>query len=243
MFGPGIGDGSPRTGAGRASAWDGRAGQAKPSREGPTLGVRAGRRMLQRHDKRHGPETARAKWNCRDRPAWTTVGAFTSHQGRGMRTRFTLLSASLVATMVLVACSGSGAPTAGSDASSPPSTGGLAVEGAWARPAAAGAETAAYFTVRSESGQPDSLLEASSPDAAVVELHEVTADPSGMMGMHPIDRLDIPGDGAAVELKPGGFHLMVMDLSKELTVGGTLELHLVFAHAGTITVQAEIRQN
>jgi hypothetical protein len=94
--------------------------------------------------------------------------------------------------------------------------------GAWARPAAAGAETAAYFTIRGEAGQPDSLLEASSPDAAAVELHEVTADASGMMGMHPIDRLDIPGGGQTVELKPGGFHLMVMGLSKELAVGGTL---------------------
>jgi len=159
-----------------------------------------------------------------------------------MRTRFTLLSASLVVAMVLVACSGSGAATAGSDASSQPSTGGLAVEGAWARPAAAGAETAAYFTIRGEAGQPDLLLEASSPDAAVVELHEVTADASGMTGMHPIDRLDIPGGGETVELKPGGFHLMVMGLSKELAVGGTLELHLVFAHAGTVIVQAEIKQ-
>ena len=82
---------------------------------------------------------------------------------------------------------------------------------------------------------------ASSPIAAKVELHEVSTDATGMTGMQPIDHLDIHAD-ETVQLKPGSFHLMVMGLTKELTVGDTIELELVFENAGKITVKAEVRQ-
>lgn len=143
-----------------------------------------------------------------------------------MRSRFLLLSASFVAAIALVACSGPAAP---------------AIEGAWARPAAAGAETAAYLTIKGVAGEADALMSASSPDAATVELHEATMDASGMMAMHPIDHLDIHA-GETVELKPGGFHIMIMGLTRELAVGDKLELDLVFEHAGKVVVQAEVRQ-
>jgi hypothetical protein len=112
---------------------------------------------------------------------------------------------------------------------------------AWARPGAAGAETAAYLKITSAPGKADALMSASSPIAAKVEVHEVSTDAEGMTGMHPIDHLDIHAD-ETVELKPGGFHLMIMGLTKELTVGDTIELELVFENAGKITVKAEVRQ-
>jgi copper(I)-binding protein len=62
-----------------------------------------------------------------------------------------------------------------------------------------------------------------------------------MMGMHPIDGVEIPA-GGSVTLEPGGKHLMVMGLTSDLTVGGTLDLDLVFQNAGTIKVSAEIKQ-
>ena len=138
-----------------------------------------------------------------------------------------MFAASLVA-IAAVGCSGTGSA-------------GPTIEGAWARPGAAGADSAAYFTITAAAGQPDALLSASSPDATTIDLHESTTDAAGMMGMHPIDRLDIKA-GATVELKPGGYHMMVMGLTRELAVGGTIELDLVFEHAGRIVVQAEIRQ-
>lgn len=155
-----------------------------------------------------------------------------SLQGRGVRTKLTLLSGSVVAAIALVACSGPSAP-AGPVAPT--------IEGAWARPAAAGAESAAYLTITAAPGQADALMSVSSPDAATVELHEATSDASGMMGMQPIEHLYIHA-GETIELKPGGFHMMVMGLTRELSVGGTLELDLVFEHAGKVVVQAEIRQ-
>jgi hypothetical protein len=111
----------------------------------------------------------------------------------------------------------------------------------WARPAPAGGNTAAYLTITAAAGQADALLSASSPAADMVQVHEVSTDASGMTGMHPIDRLDIPA-GTSVTLKPGGYHLMVMGVTSELAVGGTVEIDLEFEHAGKVVVQAEIKQ-
>lgn len=147
--------------------------------------------------------------------------------GRSMRPRLLLLSVAIAAVFVQAACSGS--PSA------------PAIDQAWARPAPAGAETAAYLTITGAAGQADALLSASSPGAKTVELHEVSTDTAGMTGMHPIERIDIPA-GETVRLEPGGFHLMIMGLTSELAVGGTLELDLVFEHAGKVVVQAEIQQ-
>jgi len=130
------------------------------------------------------------------------------------------------AATLLAACSGPGAPQ---------------IAGAWARPGAASAESAAYLTITVPSGQADALLSASSPAASMVQLHEVSTDAQGMTGMHHIDRLDIPA-GETVRLEPGGYHLMLMGLTAELAVGGTIELMLVFEHAGKVVVEAEIRQ-
>jgi len=115
------------------------------------------------------------------------------------------------------------------------------VSDAWARPGAASAESAAYLTITAEVNQGDALLSASSPAARMVELHEVSTDAEGMTGMYHIDRLDIQA-GQTVRLEPGGYHLMLMGLTGELEVGETLELTLVFERAGSVVVQAEIRQ-
>lgn len=144
-----------------------------------------------------------------------------------MRPRLLVLFVAVAAVFVQAGCAASGAaPT---------------IADAWARPGAAGAETAAYLTITSAPGKADALISASSPDASVVELHEVSTDAAGMTGMQPIDHLDIHVD-ETVQLKPGGYHLMIMGLSKELIAGDTIELELVFENAGGITVKAEVRQ-
>ena len=144
-----------------------------------------------------------------------------------MRPRLRALVVLLATIVAVAACSSAtGTPT---------------IAQAWARPAPAGGNTAAYLTITEAAGQADALLSASSPAAEMVQVHEVTTDASGMTGMHPIDRLDIPA-GTTVTLEPGGYHLMVMGVKSELAVGGTVEIDLVFEHAGKVVVQAEIRQ-
>jgi copper(I)-binding protein len=147
-----------------------------------------------------------------------------------MRARSVRLSVSIVMVLAL-------AITGCSSAAAAPT-----IDGAWARAAAAGSNSAAYFTIKGATGQADALVSASSADAGMVELNETTTDAAGMAGMAPIDRIDVAA-GATVVLEPGGYHVMLMNLKKELAVGGTLQLELVFQTAGKVTVQAEIRQD
>ena len=144
-----------------------------------------------------------------------------------MRPSVRLLAAILAALVAIGACSAAAAAPS--------------IAKSWARPGPAGGNTAAYLTITASTSQADALLSASSPVADMVQVHDVSTDASGMTGMHPIDRLDIPA-GATVTLEPGGHHLMVMGLKRELSVGGTIQLDLVFEHAGKVVVQAEIRQ-
>jgi copper(I)-binding protein len=65
-----------------------------------------------------------------------------------------------------------------------------------------------------------------SPAAAIVEIHEMKMD-GGMMTMRAVDRIVLPA-GKAVELKPGGYHVMLMDLAKPLKEGDSVPLKLTF---------------
>lgn len=64
---------------------------------------------------------------------------------------------------------------------------------------------------------------------------------SGMMGMRKIDRLVIPA-GGSVELKPGGYHLMIIELNQELKAGTKIEITLNFERAGPMKVTFEVRE-
>ena len=100
---------------------------------------------------------------------------------------------------------------------------------------------AGYFTIENHGSADDALLSASSPRAAAVELHETMPEMSGMIGMDAVARVSCPA-GGTVAFAPGGYHLMISGLTGQLKAGDLLELDLVFEHAGTIVVQAEVRQ-
>ncbi|MEI7743713.1 MAG: copper chaperone PCu(A)C [Chloroflexota bacterium] len=63
-----------------------------------------------------------------------------------------------------------------------------------------------------------------------------------MMGMQKIDRLVIPA-GGSVELKPGSYHLMLLNLTQELKAGTVVEITLDFEKAGPMKVSFEVRAN
>lgn len=152
-----------------------------------------------------------------------------------MRSRPTVPFALFILAAVVGACSTGGAAT-----TSPPAA--LTVSDAWVRPPTAPTKPAAgYLVITNSSGAADALLSASTPAAASVEIHETTTDMNGMTGMSPVNRIDVPA-GMTVRLQPGGFHLMINGLAKPLVVGETIELDLVFEHAGRVVVQAEVRQ-
>jgi protein SCO1 len=113
----------------------------------------------------------------------------------------------------------------------------------WVRRAPAMADTesktAGYVTILNRGMAPDALLSATADVATSVEVHE-TRNMSGMMMMERVPRIVVP-PGARVELKPGGYHLMLIGLKHALIPGQTVTLTLAFERAGSITARAEVR--
>lgn len=86
------------------------------------------------------------------------------------------------------------------------------------------------------------LVEAASPVAGVVEIHEMAIE-NNIMRMRAVKALDLPA-GRAVELKPGGYHVMLMDLKQQMKEGEVVPVTLVVETAGkreTIEVKAPVR--
>jgi copper(I)-binding protein len=90
--------------------------------------------------------------------------------------------------------------------------------------------------------KPAKLVGASSPVAGVVEVHEMALE-NNVMRMRAIEALDLPA-GRSVELKPGGYHVMLMDLKRELKDGETVPVTLVIEQGGkrqNVEVKAQVR--
>jgi len=87
------------------------------------------------------------------------------------------------------------------------------------------------------------LVSASSPVTPVVEVHEMAMQ-DNVMRMRQIAALDLPA-GKAVELKPGGYHVMLLDLKQQVKEGDTVPLTLVFegkdGKRETVEVKAPVR--
>ena len=97
------------------------------------------------------------------------------------------------------------------------------VSSAWARSTVPGQSgTGAFMTLVSKDG--GKLLGAASPVAGVVELHEMAMD-NNVMKMRAIPALDLPA-GREVQLKPGGYHVMLLDLKRPLKVGEKVQIEL-----------------
>jgi len=104
-----------------------------------------------------------------------------------------------------------------------------------------GANSAAYMIIRNTGNEPDKLIAASSDVAKTIELHTVIEE-GGVMRMRQVEGgIDIPANGQ-VELKPGGFHVMLIGLTRDLNAGDSVQLTLTFEKAGQIPVTAQVRQ-
>ena len=101
--------------------------------------------------------------------------------------------------------------------------------------------TGAFMQITSTQG--GKLVSASSPVAGVVEIHEMAMD-GNVMKMRASAALDLPA-GKPVELTPGGYHVMLMDLKSQLKEGETVPLTLVFEGADrkreTVELKAPVR--
>lgn len=97
------------------------------------------------------------------------------------------------------------------------------VDGAWARATVQGQlGTGAYMNLTASTGT--QLVGVSTPSAAVAEVHEMRMD-GDIMKMRAVPALDLPA-GKTVQLKPGGYHLMLMELKQPLAKGSSMPLTL-----------------
>jgi hypothetical protein len=132
----------------------------------------------------------------------------------------------------------------------------------WARPTAAGGNAAIYFALHNATGHDDALLSASSDVAAAVEIHQSMEVSSGDMGSHqaagmqgnsaleaqdlntvgsmaPVERIDIAND-QDVEFAPGGYHVMLSGLTRELKTGDHFTLVLHFENSGDLLMDVTV---
>jgi copper(I)-binding protein len=119
----------------------------------------------------------------------------------------------LISSCVLLAGAASAQPAA------------VKIDGAWARASVQGQSgTGAFMNLTaSESTR---LVGVSTPLAGVAEVHEMKME-GDVMKMRAVPVLDLPA-GKTVQLKPSGYHLMLMDLKQPLAVGSSLPLTLIF---------------
>jgi uncharacterized protein YcnI len=118
--------------------------------------------------------------------------------------------------------------------------GALMIEQPWLRATPVGAQVGGgYLKITNTGSTPDRLVGGSFPVADAVEIHEMTmAD--GVMKMRQLDLgLEI-APGKTVELKPGGYHLMLTGLREDLKQGQTVKSKLLFEKAGPIDVEFAI---
>ena len=120
---------------------------------------------------------------------------------------------------------------------------GITVSGAWVRGTVQGqTATGAYMQLKSADGA--TVVGVESPAAGIVEIHEMRME-GNTMRMRGVDKLELPA-GRAVELKPGGYHVMLMDLKAPLKKGDAVPIKLkVRSKSGQtqdIEVRAEVRE-
>jgi periplasmic copper chaperone A len=115
----------------------------------------------------------------------------------------------------------------------------LQIEKPWARATAPGARVAGgYMVIRNAGAAGDRLVSATSPASAKVELH-VHVNDNGVMKMREVPGYDVPARGA-FELKPGGAHLMFVDIRRQFKEGEKVPVKLKFERAGEVSAEFHV---
>lgn len=119
----------------------------------------------------------------------------------------------------------------------------IIVTDGWVRyiPTSSQSPAAAYMNIQNNSNNDIRLIKASAKNiAGNVELHQSFVDEKGISRMVSIDHIDIP-ENTTVSMKPGGIHIMLLDLQKTLKTGDIVDLELIFEHQGPIKVSLKVK--
>ncbi len=118
----------------------------------------------------------------------------------------------------------------------------VTVDEPWVRATVAQQQATGAF-MRLSSKADSALVQAESPAAQHVEIHEMIME-NDVMKMRQIPRLALPA-GQAVELKPGGYHIMLIDLKTQVHEGNHVPMTLTFESPGgkreIVNIEAPVR--
>lgn len=115
--------------------------------------------------------------------------------------------------------------------------GSITVAQPWSRATPKGATVGGgYLRITNTGATPDRLVGGTTDVAKRFELHEMSMD-GGVMRMRALPNGIEIAPGATVELKPGGYHVMFLDLAKPLAKGDTVKAQLTFEKAGKLDVE------
>ncbi|WP_104101811.1 copper chaperone PCu(A)C [Arthrobacter sp. 08Y14] len=114
----------------------------------------------------------------------------------------------------------------------------LAMTGAWAKAKSTGDMTGAFGTLENSGAEDITVVAATSPAAAAVELHETAAGADGAMAMQEIEGGFVVPAGGEYVLEPGANHLMLMGLTDDLLAGETLAITLELGDGSTLEMEA-----
>ena len=117
----------------------------------------------------------------------------------------------------------------------------ITIENAFARASIGTARnSAAFMSITNHSDKEDRLLGVKTKIASKSSLHNHIND-NGIMKMRQVEYLIIAGNNS-FELKPGGFHIMLLRLKAPLIEGNQFNLTLIFKNAGEISVSVRIKK-
>lgn len=116
------------------------------------------------------------------------------------------------------------------------------VHNAWVRPTAQGQNGAVYFVLNNHSAEADELVAVSSNITDSAEIHESSmVEATDVMQMNQVFSVPLNG-GSEVAFKPGGLHVMLVEVKRELKNGETIELNLHFKNHADIPVNVSVAE-
>ena len=115
----------------------------------------------------------------------------------------------------------------------------IVIKNQWLRPSAEKMVTALYLSIENKGVFPDTLYSVESGISEKIEIHE-TYSSGDMMGMREIGSIVIEA-GEVVKLEPGGKHIMVMKLKRDIRDGDEINFILRFKGAGEISITTEAK--
>lgn len=164
------------------------------------------------------------------------------------RRKMLFIALAMAAVLVLAACAGQDQGGTRGDGADPGGGGEgdpIRISEPWARPVKASGEGeistgVVYMTIENAGPADDEIIGAASSVAGVLELHETVHDhDEGTSEMHDTHEIPVPA-GETVELKPGGLHIMLIDVKQDLDEGDSFSLTLSFREAGDISVTVPV---